>query len=244
MSNVGAGRFRRGMRGRGVRYGNREDRYRIRGDRYGERVDNNLGSIKVKIPTFQGKTDHEAYLEWEKRIELVFDCHEYSELKKVKLAAIEFTDYAIVWWDQLIVSTRRNGERPIKTWEEMKTVMMRRFIPSHYYRGLFQKLQTLTQGSKCVEDYYKEMEIAMIRADVEEDREATMARFLNGLHRDIANVVELQHYVELTNMVHMAIKVEQQLKRKGSTRVWQNFGFFIIMETELVKNPNWSKREN
>ncbi|KAK0580405.1 hypothetical protein LWI29_001555 [Acer saccharum] len=152
MSNVGVGRFRRGMGGKGVRYGNREDRYGNRGDRYGERVDNNLGSVKVKIPTFQGKTDPEAYLEWEKRIELVFDCHEYSELKKVKLAAIEFTDYAIVWWDQLIVSRRRNRERPIETWEEMKTIMRRRFIPSHYYRGLFQKLQTLTQGSKCVED--------------------------------------------------------------------------------------------
>ena len=72
MSNVGAGRFRCGMGGRGVRYGNREDRYGNRGDRYGERVDNNLGSIKVKIPAFQGKTDR-AYLEWEKRIELVFD---------------------------------------------------------------------------------------------------------------------------------------------------------------------------
>ena len=35
----------------------------------------------------------------------------------------------------------------------------------------------------------------MIRANVVEDREATMARFLNGLNRDIANVVELQHYV-------------------------------------------------
>ena len=244
MSNVGAGRFRRGIGGRGARYGNREDRYGNRGDRYGERVDNNLSSIKVKIPTFQGKTDPEAYLEWEKRIELVFDCHDYSELKKVKLAAIEFTDYAIVWWDQLIVSRRRNGERPIETWEEMKTVMRRRFIPSHYYRGLFQKLQTLTQGSKCVEDYYKEMEIAMIRADVEEDREATMARFLNGLHRDIANVVELQHYVELTDMVHMAIKVEQQLKRKGSTglgkiRVLHHHGNRIGARemTSLVSRP-------
>ena len=116
MSNMGAGRFRRGMGGRGDRYGNR-------GDRYGERVDNILGSIKVKIPTFQGKTNPEAYLEWEKRIELVFDCHEYSELKKVKLAAIEFINYAIVWWDQLVVSMRRNGERPIKTWDEMKAAM-------------------------------------------------------------------------------------------------------------------------
>ncbi|KAL5779425.1 hypothetical protein ACOSQ2_010162 [Xanthoceras sorbifolium] len=97
MSSVGAGRFRRGMGGREDMYGNRDDRYGNRRDRYIERVDNNLGSIKVKIPTFQGKTDPEAYLEWEKRIELVFDCHEYSELKKVKLAATEFTDFAIVW---------------------------------------------------------------------------------------------------------------------------------------------------
>ncbi|KAI9193920.1 hypothetical protein LWI28_001349 [Acer negundo] len=237
MSNMGAGRFRHGIGGRGARFGNREDRYGNRGDRYGERVDNNLGSIKVKIPTFQGKTDPEAYLEWEKRIELVFDCHDYSELKKVKLAAIEFTDYAIVWWDQLIVSRRRNGERPIETWEEMKTVMRRQFIPSHYYRGLFQKLQTLTQGSKCVKDYYKEIEIAMIQADIE-DREATMARFLNGLNRDITNVVELQHYVELNDMVHVAIKVEQQLKRKGSIRVAQNSG------SSSSWKPNLSKKDD
>jgi hypothetical protein len=74
-----------------------------------------------------------------------------------------------------------------------------------------------------VDDYYKEMEIAMIRANVEEDREATMSRFLNGLNQDIANVVELQHYGELEDMVHMATKEEQQLKRKG-TRSFQNPG--------------------
>ena len=65
-----------------------------------------------------------------------------------------------------------------------------------------------------MDDYHKEMEIAMIRANVEEDREATMARFLNGLNRDIANVIELQHYVELEDMVHVAIQVERQFKRK------------------------------
>ena len=86
--------------------------------------------------------------------------------------------------------------------------MRRRFVPSHYYRDLYQKLQNLTQGYRSVGDYHKEMEIAMIWANVEEDREATMARFLNRLNRDIANVVELQHYVELEDMVHMAIKVE------------------------------------
>ncbi|XP_012482972.1 uncharacterized protein LOC105797562 [Gossypium raimondii] len=166
------------------------------------------------------KSDLEAYLEWERKIELVFECHNYSEGKKVKLAAIEFSDYAMIWWDQLTTSRRRNGERPISTWTEMKGVMRKRFIPSYYYRELYQKLQNLTQGNQSVEDYFKEMEIVMIRANVDEDREATMARFLAGLNRDIANVVELQHYVEVVDMVHVAIKVEKQLKRKGTSRTF------------------------
>jgi hypothetical protein len=80
------------------------------------------------------------------------------------------------------------------------------------------------------------MEIALIRANVVEDREATMARFLNGLNRDIANVVELQHYVELEDMVHMAIKVERQLKRKG-TRSFQN------PSSSTSWKSNWRKDE-
>jgi hypothetical protein len=59
--------------------------------------------------------------------------------------------------------------------------------------------------------------MAMIRANVNEDEEVTMSRFLNGLNRDIANVVELQSFVDLEELVHLAIKVEGQLKRKGNT---------------------------
>ena len=40
-----------------------------------------------------------------------------------------------------------------------------------------------------MDEYFKEMEIAMIRTNVIKDREATMARFLNGLNRDLVNVV-------------------------------------------------------
>ncbi|RDY02355.1 hypothetical protein CR513_14190, partial [Mucuna pruriens] len=39
-----------------------------------------------------------------------------------------------------------------------------------------------------MEDYYKEMEIAKIRANMEEDRETTMARFIGGLKKKIANM--------------------------------------------------------
>ncbi|KAH9744243.1 Endonuclease [Citrus sinensis] len=117
----------------------------------------------------------------------------------------------------------------------MKTSYKRKNSPSHYYRELHQRLQSLTQGSRSVEDYHKEMEIIMIRANIEKEREATMARFLHGLNQDIANVVDLQHYVELEEMVHMAMKVERQLKKKGSTRT--NLGSSSSWKSK------WSKDE-
>jgi hypothetical protein len=85
-SEVGSGRHRRVRRERGHEWNP--------GGRDG--VDRSLGNIKMKIPSFQGRTDPEVYLEWEKKIDLVFDCHNYSEEKKVKLAVIKFTDYAII----------------------------------------------------------------------------------------------------------------------------------------------------
>ena len=117
----------------------------------GNNKDNNIGTIKMKIPSFQGKSDPEAYLEWEKKVDRVFECHNYSEEKKVKLAVVEFTDYASVWWDQLVISRRRNGEHAVSTWNEMKVIMRKRFVPQHYYRELYNGLQRLVQGSKSVE---------------------------------------------------------------------------------------------
>ncbi|KAJ4713097.1 Transposon Ty3-I Gag-Pol polyprotein [Melia azedarach] len=50
-------------------------------------------------------------------------------------------------------------------------------------RELYNQLQNLTQGSKSVEDYYKEME----------------------------------PYMEVEDLLHLALKVEKQLKKRGST---------------------------
>jgi len=97
----------------------------------------------------------------------------------------------------------------------MKVLIRRRFVPNHYYRDSYMELQGLNQGSKSADEYFKEMKNTMIQANVIEEREAILARFLNELNKDIANVVEL--HVELEDMVHMATKVERKIKRKGST---------------------------
>ena len=42
--------------------------------------------------------------------------------------------------------------------------------------------------------------------------------------------MDLQHYVELEDMVHMAMKVERQLKRKGTTKSYS------------VSTPTWKSK--
>jgi len=138
---------------------------------------------------------------------MIFDIDMYSEEKNVKLVVVEFTDYAMVWWERLVVERRRNKERPVSTWKELKTIMKKKYVPKHYYRESFNHLQMITHGSKSVE-YQKELKVTMIRANVNEDEEVTMCRFFNGLKRDIANVVELQSYVEFEELMHLAIKVK------------------------------------
>ena len=55
------------------------------------------------------------------------------------------------------------------------------------------------------------MEMIMIRAKIDEDRNQTVTHFLNWLNKKIANVVDLHPYVELEDMYHMTLKVEQQI---------------------------------
>ena len=98
--------------------------------------------------------------------------------------------------------------------------MRKCFVPSHYHHDLYHKLQNLRQGNQSVEDYYKEMEVIMLRADIVEDREATMARFLSGLRAEIADKVEMYHYVEIKDMLEKALKVERRLKRRGQNRTF------------------------
>ncbi|XP_058002312.1 uncharacterized protein LOC110669705 [Hevea brasiliensis] len=216
-------------RGRGVkcRRGGRQLRFDDYGERemHHERVDANVGSIKLKIPPFHGKEDVEAYIEWERQIDMIFECHNYSEEKKVKLAAVEFKDYALVWWDQLLVRRRRYGLRGVTTWVEMKEILRERYVPPHYGRE---------------EEYYKAMQIAMIRAEVEEDEEATMVQFLNGLNPDIAYMVDLQNYRTIEQMMQVAIKTEKEMKRKRAAKSKWNTQSSYNSASNAPWKPNWS----
>jgi hypothetical protein len=60
----------------------------------------------------------------------------------------------------------------------------------------------------------------MIQANVKKDKKVVMTRFINGLNHDITYIVELYHYIELEEMMHMIVKIESHLQWKGT--IWQS----------------------
>ena len=76
------------------------------------------------------------------------------------------------------------------------------------------------------------MEMALVKANIKEEIEDKMACFLNGLNPDIRDVVELHEYVELDDLLHKVVWVEQQLKRKSAAKRNSSNNF----------NQNWTNK--
>jgi hypothetical protein len=107
--------------------------------------DDAFHKLKFKIPPFDGKYDHDAYISWE-----------FPKNARVRAATSEFIDFASVWW---VEYGKKHPDDIPQTWVALKWVMPARFVPSHYARDLINKLQQLKQGVKSVEEYYQELQL-------------------------------------------------------------------------------------
>jgi predicted enzyme involved in methoxymalonyl-ACP biosynthesis len=85
------------------------------------------------------------------------------------------------------------------------------FVPSYYERDLLHKLQQLRHGTKSVEEYYQELQMGMLRCNIEEGNEPAIARFVGGLNREIQDIVEYREYTNITDCFHIACKVEREV---------------------------------
>ena len=99
----------------------------------------------------------------------------------MKLAAATFSNYALVWWKKNQREMKREEWREIDTWTKMRRVMRKRYVPTSYSRTMRQKLQRLSQGSLTIEEHYKEMKMALARANIEDDTKAVRDGFTKKL---------------------------------------------------------------
>ncbi|XP_024016242.1 uncharacterized protein LOC112089725 [Eutrema salsugineum] len=86
----------------------------------------NHNDNKLTAPTFSGRINPEAYLEWERRMEHIFDYYSYNDQKKVSLAAAQLTNHALFWWDQDVSERWRHHYEQITSWNAMKFNLRKR----------------------------------------------------------------------------------------------------------------------
>ena len=95
-----------------------------------------IEGVKLNVSSFKGKSDPDAYLTWEMKIQHAFSYNDYLEEQKVKLAAATFSDYVLVWWKKNQREMKREEGREIDTWTEMRRVMRKRYVPTSYNRTM------------------------------------------------------------------------------------------------------------
>ncbi|CAA7039460.1 unnamed protein product [Microthlaspi erraticum] len=91
-----------------------------------DRLVENLGGYKIRIPPFHGNNNPDEYMDWEKKCEFNFNLHNISNINRVKLAVSEFNDYALRWWEQVVTAREIGGALEVSTWEEMTRIMRQR----------------------------------------------------------------------------------------------------------------------
>ena len=179
-----------------------------------------FAKIKFKIPSFNGKYDPAAYLDWELEVEQKFSCHDIPANSQVKAAICEFTDFALIWWREY---KHKHPTAIPTTWTQLKAAMRHRFVPSYYARDLLNKMQRFQQGQQSVEEYYQELQKGMIRCGLFEKDDAAMARFRGGLNREIQDILDYKEYFDMTTLFEYACKAEREVQGRRSKTYTNSF---------------------
>ncbi|KAF1861702.1 hypothetical protein Lal_00026120 [Lupinus albus] len=146
---------------------------------------------KIKVPSFIGKNNPEAYLKWEIKMEKVFDCNFYNEEKKVLKVNSEFKENALSWWVQVQKERSRYGLDPINTWERLKIAMRFRYAPKAYHQIDHNKM------SQIIEDLKRALKDESTRRKREAKKNSTknINNACNGA-KIFINELTLNEYVE------------------------------------------------
>ena len=95
-------------------------------------------------------------------------------------------------WEHLKRQREREGRSKKSTWDKMKREIKRKYLPIDYKQDVFHKIHNFKHRELTVEDYMVEFDNIMLKGDLVELEEQTIARYLGDLRYDIANVVQLQ----------------------------------------------------
>ena len=79
-----------------------------------------LKSIKIDVPTFDGRHDPQLFLNWTQQHDKYFTWYDLTKPRKVKFAAMKLIGQASQYWTNLVNMRAARDQEPIDTWRRMK----------------------------------------------------------------------------------------------------------------------------
>ncbi|XP_074315345.1 uncharacterized protein LOC141651537 [Silene latifolia] len=172
---------------------------------------------KVEIPDFSGSLNPDDLLEWIRDVEIIFEFKNYNDAKAFKVAVLKLKGYASLWYDNLKHQRLRDGKEAIKSWSKLKKKLLDKFVTKDYTQDLFIKLSKLRQDKRPLETYLREFEQLTLLYEINEKVEQRIARFSEGLDKNIATKVRMQPLWSYDDVVNLAFRVEKIGKSKPAT---------------------------
>ena len=82
----------------------------------------------------------------------IFEIHEIQDEHKLKLATLEFSDYAMKWWHGIVKDIIYHKGPPVDSWNSLKDHMRARFVPPNFRKDLMLclDLKFTTDNPYCV----------------------------------------------------------------------------------------------
>ena len=159
----------------------------------------------------------ENFLDWMDSVEDYFECISVEEDLKVRFVTYKLKGGAKAWWKQIQHSRVLDGKHPITSWPRMKQMLRTRFLPTNFSQTLYLQCLGCKQGNRSIKDYTEEFYRLGARANLVEDENQQVARFIGGLNEAIQEKLELSSVWSLNEAVNLDFKGEKQALR-SSTR--------------------------
>jgi hypothetical protein len=83
-------------------------------------TNDSFATIPFNIPSYNGKSDPAAYLDWELEVDQLFLCHDIPANSQVIAILSAFTDFALMWWHQY---KQKHSTNIPTTWSQLKAAM-------------------------------------------------------------------------------------------------------------------------
>ena len=89
-----------------------------------------------------------------------------------------------------------------------------------------------------MEDYFKEMQIVMIKANVKEDWEATMARFVAGLKKFMKKHDKGKRSLKINDD---SLQIQKEVSKGNNCQFYGKSGHF---EKDCIKHKSWFEKKD